>query len=110
MKKDYSKKKKGLADAVNATLSVVIMVAVAVFGAIFVGGLKSAVPNNTWGVLANQTVQDPTALGIGTAGQTLLTNIMTYIGILVLAIFFGLALRYLTYYIGGIAGVGRGGE
>jgi uncharacterized membrane protein len=97
MQKDYSKKKKGLADAVNATLSVVIMVAVAVFGAIFVASLKNS-------------TTDATAQAIATSGQTLLHNIMTYVGILVLAIFFGLALRYLTYYIGGVAGVGRGGE
>jgi uncharacterized membrane protein len=98
MKTEYkTTHKKGLADAVNATLSVVIMVAVAVFGAIFVASLKNS-------------TTDTTAQAIATSGQTLLTNIMTYLGILVLAIFFGLALRYLTYYIGGVAGVGRGGE
>jgi hypothetical protein len=108
MQKDYSKKKKGLADAVNATISVIVIIAVAVFGAIFVSGLKSAVPNTTWTI--NWTTQDSTAVGVANAGLNLLQNIMTYVGILVLAIFFGLALRYLTYYIGGVAGVGRGGE
>ena len=108
MKSLYSMhKKKGLADAVNATLSVVIMIAVAVFGAIFVAGLKSSVPNTTVDPAnVSKFIQDPTAVGIANSGQTLLLNIMTYIGILVLAIFFGLALRYLTYYIGGVAGMG----
>jgi hypothetical protein len=97
----YKNQKKGLGAAINATLSVIIMIAVAVFGAVFVASLKTSVVN---------TNNDSTALSVIASGQTLLTNIMTYLGILVLAIFFGLALRYLVFYIGGIGGVGRGGE
>jgi hypothetical protein len=103
-------KKKGLQEAVNATISVVVLIALLVFGAIFATGLKNAIPNNTNVSGISNWAQDPTAVGIVTSGQNLLTNIMTYVGILVLAIFFGLALRYLVFYIGGIGGVGRGGE
>jgi hypothetical protein len=80
-----------------------------------VASATSGKPQNfTDAVVSNYTYSstaDQTAVSIVNSGETLLVNIMTYAGILVLAIFFGLALRYLVYYIGGLGGaMGRGGE
>jgi heme/copper-type cytochrome/quinol oxidase subunit 2 len=90
------KRKKGIAQLVTVALSVVVVIAVLVFGAIFVAALQNTTSNTS------------TAYTIAGSGLTQLSNIMTYVGLIILAIVFGLAIFYLVRYFGGLGG--KGGE